>query len=142
MGALIRRLAQLAGTPVFAPHITLAGAAVDGPALTTALAAFTPFNVTLNAVAHSDERFRCVTLTAEPDPTLLALRAALPGRPESRPYEPHLSLVYGELDHTTRTGLCAKVDHDLPLRVTIDRVQLVAITDDPSAWPVLRTWTL
>ncbi len=91
------RLAAVAGLAAVTPHITLR----DDVA--------TPFDVTLIGVAHEAVKYRCITLTAAPDPRL--------------PPGAHLSLLYGSLTEPRRRQLCSLVDLPLPITITIDRVE-------------------
>jgi hypothetical protein len=124
------RLAAAAGLEPVEPHITVGGS-FDVDAIT-----FTPFAVTLVGLDDSDARYRCITLTAAPTDELLALRNG------ARPYEPHLSLLYGELDPVRRRELCGLVDLVLPMTVEIAALALWDISStDHASWFELRRWT-
>jgi 2'-5' RNA ligase len=132
----IERLAAEVGSDPFPPHITLLGDAGDVDALPDIGA----FSVRLVALADSDERYRCITLTAESD-ELFALRSAVGGTTSD--YEPHLSLLYAELLASRRAELRKTVDLDLPMTITIDAVALVDTSDNVfTRWTRERTWPL
>ncbi|MEY2471272.1 MAG: Cyclic phosphodiesterase-like protein [Actinomycetota bacterium] len=110
----IARLAARTGGPVFAPHITLSEA--DPPTA--------PFSVELLHLADSDERFRCITITAARTPPLDGVAA------------PHLSLLYGELTAQERAALRAAVDLPLPMTIDVDELWVVDTSDDVEKWSV------
>ncbi len=142
----IERLGTATDTPVFAPHITLVGAVpttASRDAIGQALAAFPPFDVTFVNLADSDERFRCVTVVAAAETPLVEVRNALVATcgAEPTPYDPHLSLLYAELPSAERATLRDTVTLSLPRTAAVDRVCLVATTDeDPGAWSIEETW--
>jgi hypothetical protein len=112
----IRELAARAGAPEFAPHITL-----NRDAPPTA-----PFSVQLVALAHSDTRFRCITIAATRTPPLDTVDA------------PHLSLLYAELSPDVRAELCATVELPLPMTIHVDEVWRVDTSGDVPNWAVLE----
>ena len=129
---LSARLAANAGLAPVEPHITVIGS-VDAdidPACD-------PFDVQFVALADSDEKFRCITVTVAPNATLLGLRSG------ETPYEPHLSLLYGELPDATRAALRAGVDLALPMHTPIDALAVWdTSSDDHAGWSEVRRITL
>jgi hypothetical protein len=116
----IERLAAQTGAPVFAPHITLNA---DAPPT----AAFT---VELLHLADSDERFKCIMITAARTPPLDTVAA------------PHLSLLYGELSAAERAALRATVDLPLPMTIDVDELWLVDTSGEVENWSVTERRSL
>jgi hypothetical protein len=112
----IERLAARTGGPVFAPHITLAP---ESPPAA-------PFRVELLHLADSDDRFRCITITAARTPPLDAVEA------------PHLSLAYGELPPDERAALRATIQLPLPMTIDVDELWVVDTRGDVANWAVLE----
>lgn len=112
---VIARLAAAVGAPVFDPHITV-GSDFAGAA---------PFTVALTALADSDLRFRCITVTAAA-PQLHAVA------------QPHLSLLYAELGPAERAALRASVELALPMTITVDAIWDVDTSGDVSEWRVVN----
>lgn len=103
------------------------------------------FDVTFTDLADSDERFRCITLTTPADGPIVGLAsntAAALGIEPKDPYEPHLSLVYGNLHDVARQTLKASVDIALPRTTLIDAISVVTINDDIREWTELGRWSL
>jgi 2'-5' RNA ligase len=113
LARLIDRLAARLGTAPFPPHVTLlAGLArPEGEALAAAegvASSLAPFSVRLGGVDGGDAFFRCLFLRAGRTDALLVAHAAAArafGRDPDPRFDPHLSLVYGELESRTRADL-------------------------------------
>ena len=108
LGGIIAALAREHGGPVFPPHVTLIGSVedADAPAKAEALARLlTPFTITLGLLGSDDEFFRAFYIAAEKTPSLQEAHdqaKAVFGLEHMRPYTPHLSLFYGNIDTATR----------------------------------------
>ena len=133
---LARAVASLAagyGGPVFAPHVTLAGvipAVPDAVAGTLAevTAGVAPFEVTLTAAGWEPVFFRSLYLRAEPSARLVALREAARQalRLEPAP-DPHLSLLYADLDEERKPAIAAGLGPlgvALPMTILIDAAEV------------------
>ena len=118
--AWIERLAAQTGSPAFTPHITLNK---DDPPTE-------PFSVELLALADSDARFRCITITAARTPPLDSIDT------------PHLSLLYAELPAEERAALRATIDLPLPMTIEVDTLCLIDTSGDVANWETARTWRL
>jgi hypothetical protein len=112
----IERLATRTGAPVFPPHVT-----VNEESPPTAA-----FTVDLVALADSDERFRCITISAAPTPALAAVE------------RPHLSLLYAELPAEERAALRASVDLPLPMTIEIAELWRVETSGAVANWQITQ----
>lgn len=113
------RLAKAEGLAPVTPHITVVGSFEEEDVV------FSPFEVTLVALADSDAPYRCITLAAAPHPLL--------------PDGAHLSLLYGDVSAERRAVLCEEVDIELPMTITIDAFALWDTSaDDHTAWVEVR----
>ena len=130
------------GGPVFAPHLTLAGA-VEGDAAAVArgladlVAGVAPFEVTLAGFGHEPAFFRSLYLRAEPSARLTALHEAAERAWDlaGPPYRPHVSLLYSDRPEADKPGLIASAGLALPMRIRIDAAELWADFRDPvAAW--------
>jgi len=124
LAARIRTLAASHGGPVFPPHVTLLGGLSDEHEQVVASArrlvgSMAALRVRLMSAMVRDEYFRRLVLEAEPTPPLVEARAEALRALEvaARPYEPHLSLLYGWADVTE-----ADAGVDLPLVLTCRRL--------------------
>lgn len=137
---LITRLSARLGTPVFEPHITLAGIAAteaDGLERGAHLArALAPITVTLTDIAYSTEYFRCLYVRALPDQALAeAYRRACatfgitPGE-----FMPHLSLVYGNVAAADKERIIAEIGRRLDIQFTVERLALYLPEGRPETW--------
>jgi hypothetical protein len=105
---VIDDLSRRYSTPRFRAHVTLIGGVeVIGPAPLASLATMESPEVRAKAIVTSGDYFRCVTASAVLTPSLRALRrkAATLVRASKEKYEPHLSLVYGELSGQQRAAI-------------------------------------
>ncbi len=141
---LARVIADLAagyGGPVFAPHVTLAGvtpAAPDAVAgvLAEVTAGVAPFEVTLTEAGWEPAFFRALYLRAEPSARLSALREAARRalRLEPAP-DPHLSLLYADLDEERKPGIAAGLGLVLPMTIRVDAAEVWGdFREDASRW--------
>ncbi|MEY2398187.1 MAG: hypothetical protein QOJ00_1361 [Actinomycetota bacterium] len=147
---VIQRLSRVTGTAPFPPHITLLGSVTAGSTFNDAVAQVAdstePVPVQLTQVEHSDQVFRCVTLSAAPGHQLSEARSALLnacGGDDVVPYEPHLSVLYGALPANERQQLAHSVDLALPVSITVDALHVVDVShDDWGRWAVVAQWPL
>lgn len=104
--------AALPGAPEFEPHVTLLPdvKSADEPTLLATAAALAtrlePFRINFNDVSRGASYHQCVYILCDKSPVLLAANAAAReayGLPEpARPYMPHLSLLYADVDDAVR----------------------------------------
>lgn len=129
----MRRVRARGGGPEFEPHVTLldgieAAAADAGCRLETLCARLRPFTIRLGRIAWRAEYFRCLFAGVEPSAELAAARAAAEEvfglRPSAR-FEPHLSLLYGELDEALKQALAAELGGELAASFRATGVRLV-----------------
>ena len=142
---LSRTIAELArelGSPVFEPHVTLAGPLHgseqdhlrNSERLVSQLSSF---EIVLSEPSHGPEHFRCVFMRVEPTPTIMRANALaktafdLPGDS----YTPHLSLVYGTFPEAERRRVLSTLSDSLRLTFPARSVDLIrATSDDPRDW--------
>src|SRR5215471_2609975 len=101
LAATSDRLAAEHDAPRFEPHVTMAGLFHSGQqaaahTLTALAAGARPFEIRFAATEYEQAYFRALYLRAEPSPQLTTLHEAARAAwaLESRPYRPHLSLLY------------------------------------------------
>jgi len=148
-GEVRRRLAETIldlsreyATPVFEPHVTLAGDIV-GPAREVAskmkdlARRIPPFTVRLTVVDGLDEYFRCLFVRlATTHPIMLANQAArevfaLTKQPV---FMPHLSLLYGNLPRSVKKGIIASLSRQFELEFKVNSLHLYLIKSEPATW--------
>ena len=130
LAAVITDLAAGYGGPVFAPHVTLAGVTPAVPdvvagVLAEVTAGVAPFDVTLTEVGYEPVFFRALYLRAEPSARLTALRedARRALRLEPAP-DPHLSLLYADLDEERKPAIAAGLELALPMTIRVDAAEV------------------
>lgn len=129
---LMRAAQQTFSGPVFKPHVTLLSGIettlADAETKLKKLAqAVTPFMIELDCIDWREEYFRALVITAALSEPLATAKAAahtvfamsLPG-----PFEPHLSLAYGNFDNTAREQFAQTIGK-LDITFTADKLQLV-----------------
>ena len=115
---LIARLAQRFDAIPFYPHVTGFSGVCDTRdqarrAVDLALEYFGPFEMTVSGVGHSANFFRTLFLELEQHsiPKQVAARMAQHcPRPDGYVLEPHLSLIYKDMDQERRQALCQEID--------------------------------
>ncbi len=139
--SLIAELARRRGTPTFAPHLTLLGglsaAESDVIALSAQLAESAPaLRLECLELQHSEAYYKSVFVRLSPSPELLRLRTkALEGVGlAAGPYEPHLSLVYGDLDPEEREDLVAAARGRFPPDIEVCRLDVYSTAGTPDRW--------
>ncbi|MBA2607929.1 MAG: 2'-5' RNA ligase family protein [Actinobacteria bacterium] len=148
----ICRLASDSGTKPFAPHITVTSADHGGGTGAAArdvigrvASEFESFTVELTHFEDSDQRFRCLTAVARLHGPLVRLHAGLVAALSAEPkgYEPHLSLLYGELPAPQRAHLRTGLEPELLGMITINALQAVDTSHaDYGRWSVEASWPL
>jgi 2'-5' RNA ligase superfamily len=144
LARVIADLAAAYGGPVFAPHVTLAGvtpAAPDAVAgvLAEVTAGVAPFEVTLTEAGWEPAFFRALYLRAGPSARLSALREAARRalRLEPAP-DPHLSLLYADLDEERKPGIAAGLGRfgvALPMTIRVDAAEVWGdFREDAGRW--------
>ena len=141
LAAVITDLAAGYGGPVFAPHVTLAGVTPAVPdvvagVLAEVTAGVAPFDVTLTGVGWEPVFFRALYLRAEPSARLTALRegARRALRLEPTP-DPHLSLLYADLDEERKPAIAAGLGLALPMTIRIDAAEVWGdFREDAGRW--------
>ncbi|HEY6548756.1 MAG TPA: 2'-5' RNA ligase family protein [Vicinamibacteria bacterium] len=150
LARVISRLASRLGTPAFAPHVTLLpGLAfpkdevVDRTApLLTDLEAL---SVALGSPAGRDEPFQRLFLPVAMTFRLVHAHALFrsafaPG--DERPFEPHLSLVYGPLAEAEKASLLREIVPDLPKRLRLSTLEVVETEGPVEKWQSLARFPL
>lgn len=139
---LITGLAGRHATPVFLPHLTLLGGLAAPElvvvALSARLAQSTSYlRLETTDVVHSDAYFRAVVVRVKPVPELIDLRAralaelGLEGGPA---FEPHLSLLYGQLELGQREAIVGEVGRDFPDAFDVRRLDVYSTAGTVDRW--------
>jgi 2'-5' RNA ligase superfamily protein len=141
LAAVITDLAAGYGGPVFAPHVTLARTVPAVPdvvagVLAEVTAGVGPFEVALTGVGYEPVFFRSLYLRAGPSAPMTALRgaAARALRLEPAP-DPHLSLLYADLDEERKPAIAASLELALPMTIRVDAAEVWGdFREDAGRW--------
>jgi 2'-5' RNA ligase len=141
LARVIAGLAAGYGGPVFAPHVTLARTVPAVPdvvagVLAEVTAEVAPFEVRLTGVEREPVFYRALYLRAEPSARLTALRegARRALRLEPAP-DPHLSLLYADLDEERKPAIAAGLELALPMTIRIDAAEVWGdFREDAGRW--------
>ena len=133
LAATIDRLAAEHDAPRFEPHVTMAGLFHSGQqaavqTLTSLAAGVRPFEIRFAATGYEQAYFRALYLRAEPSPQLTALHEAARAAwaLESRPYTPHLSLLYANIAEERKRAIIDALGIQLPLTIRLETAELWA----------------
>jgi 2'-5' RNA ligase len=129
-------------TPVFEPHVTLAGSIVGQAREVTSkmedlARRIPPFTIRLTAVDRLEEYFRCLFVrVATTHPIMTANKAALEVfcLEEKRAFMPHLSLLYGSLPSSLKKRIIASLARQFELEFKVSSLHLYRIRNEPAAW--------
>ena len=141
-GDLIARLAAQHRTPAFPPHLTLLGGVSVPEPVAVALSArlaqsIACLRLETAGVVHSDAYFRAVAVRVKPVPELLDLRSralAALGLEGGLAFDPHLSLLYGDLAATEREAIVGQVGRGFPDSFEVCRLDVYATAERPEHW--------
>jgi 2'-5' RNA ligase len=144
---LIRRLTARFSMPWPRPHVSLlSGIELSSGNVEERLTALAqrmrPMQVKLGKLEGRNEHFRCFYAAVEPSAELMSAHQAACEIFEivpTDPFEPHLSLLYGQLDAPTKERLAREFGGSLHLSFTATSVHLVNAT---AAVPVAHWNTL
>lgn len=150
LARLIARLASRLGTPAFAPHVTLLpglAAPADEVVRTTGrlLADLEALSVALRPPETRDDPFQRLFLPVAMTFRLVHAHAVVrsafaPG--DERPFEPHLSLLYGHPAEQEKTSLVREITSDLPERLRLSALEVVRTEGRVEAWRTLARFPL
>jgi 2'-5' RNA ligase len=146
LAELVRELARRLGTTPFVPHVTLlAGLTVPTNDVlkraTQMVSSLEPLRVPLRRPESADQFFRCLYLPVGETFKLLATHAQARmtfGIEDDAPFEPHLSLVYGELQPATREALFRELAPVVPTSFELQILEVVRTEGPVAAWRCLR----
>jgi 2'-5' RNA ligase len=140
----IRHYSEMYSTPLFEPHITLISSlhgSVSGlrQKALQLVRTIGRLELRLEKPAHSTSYFRCVFLYVVPEPAIVRAHAAATGLFPVSPhteYNPHLSLVYGNLPAVDRERIVAEIGDTLCGQVTVKQMSLYQASSDstPDTW--------
>jgi 2'-5' RNA ligase len=141
-GDLITRLAGRHATPAFPPHLTLLGGVAAPEPVVVALAArlaqsASCLRLETADLVHSDGYFRAVVVRVKPVAELIELRAralAALGLEGGPPFEPHLSLLYGQLEAGQRETIVREVGRDFPEVFAVGRLDVYSTAGTVDRW--------
>lgn len=148
--AVIHQLAERYGGPVFAPHVTLLGRIHgDEDELATRLdslaSGIPPIQAALTGYAGKPYYFECFFSPVENSAELgqLVEQASTTFGSDADPnFEPHVSLLYGQLDRAQKKTIPEQIGDKVPRQLLLNRLQLVRMTVSVSGWEVLAEATL
>ena len=133
LAATINMLAAEHDAPRFEPHVTMAGLFHSGQeaavqALISLAAGARPFEVRFVAAGYEQAYFRALYLRAQPSRQLTALHEAARAAwaLKSRPYMPHLSLLYADIAEEQKRAIIDALGIQLPLTIRVEAAELWA----------------
>lgn len=146
LAGIVSDLSGRFGTPLFTPHLTIAG---DTDRPVTALAAaiaqaakkVAAFSETVTGIETSEAFFRSFYARFAVSPPLAALKRQLDGQARE-PFMPHVSLLYGPVKPAPKAQAAAEVSTALTGRpIRFDRLCVVTSGQDVpiEQWRVVET---
>lgn len=142
LSGLIKRLAKEYNAPLFEPHVTLLGEAMqsEDDVLKRAeqlASGQNPFPIKLNIVDYQDFYFRTLFVRAEKTDPLQALhdRAKEVFEMQDIPdYMPHLSLMYGNFPQAVKEQIIKAIGRNQATEFTVNSVHLFKTDGEVNVW--------
>lgn len=147
---LIKRFSREKGTPSFVPHCTIASDITGEPSHLIQrghlIATSTqPFSLHCIAIDYDDDPYRSITLRVQSISELLTLRSnAIEafGLNPSKPYLPHISLLYGTLSLSEKQALANSLPLQFPCAVPVSSIALWSVEGFPHQWYEVEQYAL
>jgi len=128
----VRIACENAGGPPVQPHVSLMGGIEITTDIATKLktlaARIRGFEIRLGKIQWRGEYYRSLFVSVELSDELMAAHLAAHeefGRLPSAPFEPHVSLLYGDFDETFKKELAKQLGDRLDVRFTASALDLV-----------------
>jgi putative hydrolase of the HAD superfamily len=145
LSAIIRRLAERFGSPVFEPHVTVYGGRCPNREsllpLLSAADGIPPFSLPVLGIGQTEEFFKSFFIRFEEHPLLRVIHDRVREQVEvDSGYRliPHLSLMYADLPRGVKEPLAREVS---PGReILFDEVKIVAPVDPDKGWLDTPGW--
>ncbi len=136
---VIDDLAEQFGTPRFVPHVTLLTGVVDCDErrLRTLAGACRGLELRPRGLASYDEYYRALVVEIDLSEELRRARelAIKTFRGGAAPYEPHLSLMYGDLPEAARSEALRTIETTHFPAFVPEVLQAVGVDGPPDRWP-------
>lgn len=147
---VIERLSIAYATSRFAPHLTLLGGITGSEAaLRDVAAALTarlePLPARPLGIGRTDEYYRCLFIEVALNDALLdahVLAQRFFETYDDRPFMPHISLLYGQLEPDEKERLIPSIELDLPAHFLFERMELFRTGSPPEEWMPLEKFRL
>lgn len=138
----IKKLSDQYSSPLFDPHVTLLGGLKKGETelaqLTDTLAgSLRPFDIVLTSAGHTKSFYQSLFIhVAESEELLKARKYAekLFGIAPDEPYNPHLSLMYGDFDRDEKERILNIMGRQFHIRFTVHNLLLVNTSGEADNW--------
>lgn len=149
---IMRLVHKRGGGPAFRPHVTLLSGIETTQAdaelkLKHLASRVAPMVISLGRIEWRRDYFRCLYAAVAPSDALNAAKRAAHEVFEMNPptpFEPHLSLLYGDIDDALKAELAAGAGGSLDLSFTATTLQLVNASPGVpvTAWRALKEYPL
>ncbi len=141
MEKIIVSLAGKYGAPQFEPHLTVAGS-IHYPVekmkdiVKKTASESEPMTLYLKEADYRDSLYQSLFVHVAPNDALLALRerCLTELKLEHKPYMPHMSLLYKQLDSDEKKAIIRRTGRRFDLVFIPDKLYLVRTTGQPDDW--------
>ena len=148
LNKLHQRANHFLNGPDFIIHLTLSGpfydldeetiSGIENLAITKKV-----IEMTTNGYGTEDNIFQSFYIQIQLSAELIDLKERLDDllNTPSKDYNPHISLFYGDIQHSLKEDAIGKLDMP-PEEITLDRISIVEIVDNIESWKVLYSYPL
>lgn len=143
---LIKRLAKEYNAPIFEPHVTLIGEAMQSEEdvirrAEKLVSGQESFPITLRTIDCQDYYFRTLFVKAdktEPLQELYDQACEIFEIQDVPDYMPHLSLLYGNFPQKVKKQIIEEIGRDQSTQFTVDRIHLFKTDGEVESWHKVR----
>lgn len=142
---IIYRLSLKYSTPRLFPHVTIIPDVVSREKQMISdtvqlVELISPFRIVLGKIEYSNEYFKCVFARAEPREILIATNSnarEIFDRQELT-YEPHLSLLYGNLSEQIKKEIVQTVGQELNVAFDVQSIHIIDSDPERHNWHEIK----
>ncbi|MCW9706854.1 2'-5' RNA ligase family protein [Fodinibius salsisoli] len=143
----IKKLSKKYKTPAFAPHVTLLGSLSASEteliSLTNTLASsLHPTELFLTKAGYQNQFYQSLFVHVKKDTSLKEMRGMacrLFDKPDTEPYKPHLSLLYGDLSQKEKERILNITGREFHIRFSVNSIVLMQTEGQPEQWKKIHT---
>lgn len=142
---IIYKLSLKYSAPRFLPHVTIIPDVVSSEKQMISdtmrlVPLIRPFRIVLGKIEYANEYFKCIFARAEPREILIATNSdarKIFNRQDPK-YEPHLSLLYGNLSEQTKKEIVQTIGQELNVAFDVQSIHIIDSDPERHKWHEIK----